>query len=375
MRILVLLLALGVSLVACSQPLPQTPSPRPTVDFDAPRVIYYLAPPDNVRGLLNDAAALANGWTQATSWSQLRSDALTKHPEGIVVDATQLEAMSDDDRKWLRAQFDDGVVVASVAANFDQLARAINTPTLLHENEQPLRDPTQLYLVVYEYLSGTPEDIARSARQYPDASKTRTPGIVTGKTQGGSGRSQGSLDNPQEFQVLFWQLNMTIDSVRQQRAEFNARGEFEPLYEITTDKPETFVSYSIVNGVTYFDVFGPNGIGSAHIVRTRGEMPKQITLRFFLKGLESLKFSYDNTQIQVSVSSSGDHAVIESMHQGTSTEEIPLNSTSEFWMPTEIVSQNKTIPLQDGYFQVELPRAFFESGAREFEIEWIDFYR
>jgi hypothetical protein len=53
----------------------------------------------------------------------------------------------------------------------------------------------------------------------------------------------------------------------------------------------------------------------------------------------------------------------------------PLTDSTPLWMPTEIVASNQTIPLADGYFQVQAPRAFIESDATGFAIEWIDFYR
>jgi hypothetical protein len=34
-----------------------------------------------------------------------------------------------------------------------------------------------------------------------------------------------------------------------------------------------------------------------------------------------------------------------------------------------------TIPLQDGYIEVEAPRDFLASGQTKFAIRWIDFYR
>jgi hypothetical protein len=35
----------------------------------------------------------------------------------------------------------------------------------------------------------------------------------------------------------------------------------------------------------------------------------------------------------------------------------------------------KTIPLKEGYFEIELPRKFFEGNPKSFKVEWIDFYR
>jgi hypothetical protein len=33
------------------------------------------------------------------------------------------------------------------------------------------------------------------------------------------------------------------------------------------------------------------------------------------------------------------------------------------------------LPLKDGYFEINLPRAFFEGSPKEITMGWIDFYR
>jgi hypothetical protein len=35
----------------------------------------------------------------------------------------------------------------------------------------------------------------------------------------------------------------------------------------------------------------------------------------------------------------------------------------------------KNIPLKDGYFEMQLPRAFFEDNPKSITANWIDFYR
>ncbi len=35
----------------------------------------------------------------------------------------------------------------------------------------------------------------------------------------------------------------------------------------------------------------------------------------------------------------------------------------------------KTIPLDDGYFEMQLPKALFEDNPKSITINWIDFYR
>jgi hypothetical protein len=33
------------------------------------------------------------------------------------------------------------------------------------------------------------------------------------------------------------------------------------------------------------------------------------------------------------------------------------------------------LPLKDGYFEVTLPRAFFEGNPKSITLNWVDFYR
>jgi hypothetical protein len=35
----------------------------------------------------------------------------------------------------------------------------------------------------------------------------------------------------------------------------------------------------------------------------------------------------------------------------------------------------KELPLKDGYFEMTLPRALFESNPKSIRLNWIDFYR
>jgi hypothetical protein len=35
----------------------------------------------------------------------------------------------------------------------------------------------------------------------------------------------------------------------------------------------------------------------------------------------------------------------------------------------------KSIPLKDGYFEMQLPKALFEHNPQSITLNWIDFYR
>ena len=125
------------------------------------------------------------------------------------------------------------------------------------------------------------------------------------------------------------------------------------------------------------EVRSERGIGDAVIRQTQGNRPNSLEMRVFLKGLEELNFSYANVETSVSISSSGDGRVRQEVAlDGEAAREI--DPQSPYWLPVEIVAEDKTIPLGDGYFRVEASRDFLASSPGSplaFKVSWIDFYR
>jgi len=136
------------------------------------------------------------------------------------------------------------------------------------------------------------------------------------------------------------------------------------MFEIISAKPDDRIEYAAQDGGIVFDIYSPSGISSARVKQTAGETPKQITLNFHLRGLEHLKFSFADQSVEIEIPSHG---------VPTPHESVPPDNP--LYMPVKIVSQGDAYPIENGYIQVQLPRAFYDSGAREFTIEWIDFYR
>ena len=60
-------------------------------------------------------------------------------------------------------------------------------------------------------------------------------------------------------------------------------------------------------------------------------------------------------------------------------EDSPLESGSPYWMAIRLISKDgkptKGVPLDDGYFELQLPGALFEGNPKSITINWIDFYR
>jgi hypothetical protein len=135
-------------------------------------------------------------------------------------------------------------------------------------------------------------------------------------------------------------------------------------YKAVPLKGDPVVTFSATNDMLLIDITSPTGIGSAAIERTAGQWPPEVMMRLRVKGLESFKFRYADTTIEVSVSSHGDNAVHEVYEQPGKMGAV--TSDSPYWI---------AVTPGEGYFDLEVPADFLKSGENKFTIEWIDFYR
>ena len=129
------------------------------------------------------------------------------------------------------------------------------------------------------------------------------------------------------------------------------------------------------NDKTVFIVKSPFGISQAVIDRTGEKWPDAVVLRLHLKGLENFRVTNDKVRLEASVSSQD--GKVRLWKDGK--EDSPLDALSEYWMDVRMVGgygkPAKIIPLKDGYFEMQLPRAFFEGNPKAIPVSWIDFYR
>jgi hypothetical protein len=124
-----------------------------------------------------------------------------------------------------------------------------------------------------------------------------------------------------------------------------------------------------------FVIRSPFGISNATIERTTEQWRKKVVIQLKLKGLENFKLSTDKLKLEASVSSqNGDVRLWKG-----GKEDSPLDAMSPYWMEIRIIGSDdeltKTIPLKDGYFEMQLPKKFFEGNPKSLKVEWIDFYR
>jgi hypothetical protein len=135
-------------------------------------------------------------------------------------------------------------------------------------------------------------------------------------------------------------------------------------YQAVPLKGDPRVAFNAMTNTLTVDITSPTGIGSTRIEKTTGQWPPKIVMRLHVKGLESFKFRYADTIIDVNVSSHGDQTVTETYQQGGQTS--TLSAGDPYWI---------AVTRGPDYFDLEAPANFFKGGENKFTIEWIDFYR
>jgi hypothetical protein len=146
-------------------------------------------------------------------------------------------------------------------------------------------------------------------------------------------------------------------------------------FQITMKRSSDRVEVKSENDKVVFTIRSPIGIGSAAIERTTEQWPDKVVTQLRLSGLENFKASTENQKLEASVSSQ-DGGVRLWMD---GKEDSPLDATNPYWMDTRIVGSDgkltKTIPLKDGYFEMQLPKTLFDGNPKSITLNWIDFYR
>jgi hypothetical protein len=157
----------------------------------------------------------------------------------------------------------------------------------------------------------------------------------------------------------------------------DAPKEASAKFKITTKRKDDSVEVRAVKGKAVFAVKSPSGISQAVIERQEATWPKAVVLRLHLKGLSSFRASNGKVRLDAAVSIDGGKAKVRLWKDGK--EDAPLGEKSPLWMGVRIVGGDgkpaKKLPLKDGYFEMMLPRAFFEGNPKSITLNWIDFYR
>jgi hypothetical protein len=149
----------------------------------------------------------------------------------------------------------------------------------------------------------------------------------------------------------------------------------EPVFNVTAKNTDDQIDIQYDDGTALIDITSPSGIGSATLELESGGMPEEIILRLHLRGLEELQLTSDQTSIAASVSNSDPTDIRQRILAASS--DTPLLPDQPLWMKVKIVSEQpvNALPMEEGYFEVTIPKEFIQKAGTSFEIAWIDFHR
>ena len=150
-----------------------------------------------------------------------------------------------------------------------------------------------------------------------------------------------------------------------------------PKFKVTTKRTDDTVEVRAEKDRAVFSVKSPFGISQAVIERADEKWPEAVVLRLHLKGLESFRASNGKVTLDAAVSIQDGKPKVRLWKDGK--EDAPLDEKSPFWMDVRMLTGDgkpaKELPLKDGYFEMALPKAFFEGNPKSITLNWIDFYR
>ena len=157
----------------------------------------------------------------------------------------------------------------------------------------------------------------------------------------------------------------------------NAPKDQPAKFKVTAKRADDAVEVREDKDKAVFSVKSPFGISRAVIERAEGTWPDAVVLRLHLKGLESFRASNGKVTLDAAVSVRDGRPEVRLWKDGK--EDAPLDEKSPFWVDIRLVGGDgkpaKGVPLKDGYFEITLPRAFFEGDPKSVTLNWIDFYR
>jgi len=158
-----------------------------------------------------------------------------------------------------------------------------------------------------------------------------------------------------------------------------ACGEEERLaFGVESSKDDVDIRSVLEDDAITFLIYNPSGIGDANMTLKQGKMPAQVQVRIFVQGLENLELTYNDVHIVASAPTRGDGPIIEKLIKDG--EETELDEASPYWLQIEALPAEPGglffgMPAESPSFLITLPQDFHSSGATEFNLKWVDFYR
>jgi hypothetical protein len=148
----------------------------------------------------------------------------------------------------------------------------------------------------------------------------------------------------------------------------------KPEFRVTVKNQDDKITILDENSRTVIEIHSDFGIGSASLTLVSGTMPDTLLLRLHTQGLEEFQLISAQVTLDASVPS-GEAGQPVGERIVSSALEYPILPGHPLWMRVEVVAENKNIPLDEGYFEITIPREFLRNAGASFEVRWIDFYR
>lgn len=197
--------------------------------------VVYVAPVPEPTGLLTPERLKAEGVTILPDWAAARQLAQVTPLDALLMDPQALDALQEDDRAWLRARFDEGVLMVGLGVVDDRFANelGVNSFRVPAESDVPL-GPSG-YRMASRLALGTPADRAKLEgknwfeRLLRGDEDPAAPDIVTQPMTVSAGASRGLLDTPDDVDFFFERLRMKIEGI------YNTRAEFQQLIETSKE--------------------------------------------------------------------------------------------------------------------------------------------
>jgi hypothetical protein len=178
--------------------------------------------------------------------------------------------------------------------------------------------------------------------------------------------AQGRIMSPHFFPWLLAVLSATPP------ADGDVR---QPPFKVTTRRSDDRAEVKSDKDQAVISVHSPTGISNAVLERIGAKWPDVMVLRLYSKGLESFRATSGNVTLDAAISNQG--GKVRQWKNGK--EDALLNADSPDWIPIRIVGSDgkpaTAIPLEDGYFELTLPKVLFDGNPRSITVHWIDFYR
>jgi hypothetical protein len=161
-------------------------------------------------------------------------------------------------------------------------------------------------------------------------------------------------------------------------ADFGAAPQGQPAaFKITTKRRDDSVEVRADKDKTLFVIKSPFGISQAVIERQEEKWPDAVVLRLHLQGLERFRVSNGKVTINAAVSILDGKPQVYQWKEGK--EDARLDGKSPLWMPIRIIGGDgkpaQELPEKGGYFEITLPRTYFEGNPQSITLNWIDYFR